>query len=137
MKNIFEMSVLDFETKFGNINVDAAELKQLLYKVEKLQSILNSQEIIDTDFMEKYQDYLEYFRNKYIVLGDLRVKEKSSFDFMKTIEKNLKIFSGKDYEKLNELYKTQYEEYLNCKNKRIDLQRTLEDIKKEKYNWIV
>lgn len=146
MKSINEMSVLDFQTKFGEIKCNANELRFLLYLVEKMNKLICGQFWGDLtekeqEEQEKNLDYVEYFQNRYLYLPSLRYEEKFNFDIMKSMSKKLNSCKDEEEEKaIAELLESYKKSYLNSREERKNIAEELDKIKTEKYSgnfWFI
>ena len=89
IKSIYDMDLSDYAIKEGDVKVDAEELKRLFLLVGKYHSALCSMpdqsEEIQKDLIKELE-FIEYAQNKYIVLGDLRRKQKYWYDILKKMD---------------------------------------------------
>lgn len=138
LTKILNMSVNDFVIKDGDIKVDANEMRHLLIVVQGYHNILCSMlerlDVGDKSFLDTGLDYTEYFQNKYIVLGELRRKQKQWFDILKKFEDKSFTAQG-TAEEIDGLRRNVWGIYLEEKSKREALQREVDEIKNKKYNF--
>lgn len=142
MKNINNMSVLDFQTKDGLIKSDINEIRYLLYVIQQYNETLFgtmwgdlSKE--EQEKFQKYLDYIEYFQNKYLYIQHLRNGEKSDFNMMILLQKKLPTLDendSKNREALLNLIESYRSDYKRKKSEREKLQEELEKVKSEKYS---
>jgi len=101
--------------KNGDIKCDVGEVRFLLYIVEQLNQLINKYAVgEDNEKIKKFIEYYEYFKDKYLVLQEVRNQENFYFNQMKAWQKKLNESSDENMKKLilesaNE-YQTKYKD---------------------------
>lgn len=130
------MNINDYEVKEGDIKVVATELKTLLNTIQIYHDIVcNNLELLDENEKEslnKGLQFTEYFQNKYIVLGEARIKQKMWFDILKKFD-NKDFVKDAPAEQVEETRREVWGNYLEAKERREKIKREI-DIAKGKLN---
>ena len=128
MEKLCDIDIYALDVKIGDIKVDSTELKMLFECLEAYHSILcNALETLSDDERKELDKGLvltEYMQNKYIVLGNYRLKQKQMYDLLQKFrDANFtKDSSAEEVEKAN---RTVWGFYLEEKGKRESLEREL------------
>lgn len=136
IKSIYDMELSDYAVKEGDVKIDAEELKRLFLLVGEYHSMLRSMSDLNEETkksLEKDLEFIEYAQNKYIVLGDLRRKQKYWFDILKKMD-DKEFTKNVAVEEIDNLRREVYGYYLEAKTKRESLQKEIEQLKKNKNN---
>ena len=76
--------------KNGDIKCDVGEVRFLLYIVEQMNQLINKYAVgEDNEKIKKFIEYYEYFKDKYLVLQEVRNQENFYFNQMKAWQKKL------------------------------------------------
>lgn len=134
IKSIYDMDLSDYAIKEGDVKVDAEELKRLFLLVGKYHSALCSMpdqsEEIQKDLIKELE-FIEYAQNKYIVLGDLRRKQKYWYDILKKMD-DKEFTKDATAEEIDNLRREVYGYYLEAKTGRENLQKEIDQLKESK-----
>lgn len=135
IKSIKEMNIHDYMIKEGDIKVDAGELRHLFLLIEKYHIMIANTMLdeLSEDERIKFNDdlqFVEYVQNKYIVLGDLRRKQKLWYDTMKKLEKK-DFTKDATQEEIDNFKREIWEYYLEAKTERENLQKEIERLKEK------
>lgn len=132
MLSLEELEAGRFETKQGDIKVNADDLIMILNQLSFCQNLLGNQL---NDLTEREKEKLldgvktyEYVKNKYIVLGDLRREQAWHYEILKKLE-NPSFTKKATKDEVEELRNNVFQKYLEFKKKREELQKELENIK--------
>lgn len=131
MKKLYEMNVSDFDVKKGDIKIDSEELKKLFYVLETYHSMLcvmlNELDDEEKEKLENGMQFVEYMQNKYLVLQELRMKQKWWYDKLKQTED--KEFTKNATEKeIERVRRDIWGYYIEAKTERENLAKELEKI---------
>lgn len=134
-KQIVPLNVIDkveYRAEIKQPKVDIDELKLFIWHYQKLLTVIasNANDLDDTEANDYYAalDVLLYMRNKYEVLASLRQDEKDAYNKINSLKKFVSnsdcgLTEGK------EIISSQYDLYNDCKEKREELQKELEQLK--------
>jgi aspartyl-tRNA synthetase len=127
--------------KNGDIKCDVGEVRFLLYIVEQMNQLINKYAVgedkTEREKIKKFIEYYEYFKDKYLVLQEIRNQENFYFNQMKAWQKKLNESSDENMKKLILESANEYQtKYKKLKKKRECLCKELEKLKKEKYSDI-
>lgn len=129
LTSILNMDVNDYEIKDGDIKVNAYEIKELLNVIQSYHNMLcvNLEKLDEQEQEElnKGLQFTEYFQNKYIVLGEARLKQKHWYELLKKCD-NKELKKSASYEEIEELRRTIWGYYLEAKGERERIQRELD-----------
>ena len=79
--------------KNGDIKCDVGEVRFLLYIVEQMNQLINKYAVgedkTEREKIKKFIEYYEYFKDKYLVLQEVRNQENFYFNQMKAWQKKL------------------------------------------------
>jgi len=136
IRSIYDMDLSDFTIKEGDVKIDAEELKQLFLLIGEYHSMLCSMPDLNKETQEALNrdlEFVEYAQNKYIVLGDLRRKQKYWFDIMKKMD-DKEFTKNATLEEVDNLRREVYGYYLDAKTQRENLQKEINQIKETSPN---
>lgn len=142
MKNINEISALDYQVKVGEMKCNAHEIRYLLHIMEQMNEIICGQFYGDLNEEEQERhktnlDYLEYFQNKYLYLPALRKEEKEWFEMLKDAQvRSGKVTDDEDLKKAREIIDFCKLKYEKAKQERVNLTNELDAVKIEKYSGV-
>jgi hypothetical protein len=119
--------------KNGDIKCDVGEVRFLLYIVEQMNQLINKYAVgEDNEKIKKFIEYYEYFKDKYLVLQEVRNQENFYFNQMKAWQKKLNESSDENMKKLILESANEYQtKYKKLKKKRECLCKELEKLKKK------
>ena len=90
--------------KNGDIKCDVGEVRFLLYIVEQMNQLINKYAVgedkTEREKIKKFIEYYEYFKDKYLVLQEIRNQENFYFNQMKAWQKKLNESSDENMKKL-------------------------------------
>ena len=136
IKSIFDMNISDYIVKEGDVKINADELKQLFSLIEKYHSILcvNLDELNEEEkkTLDNGLQLVEYLQNKYLVLGDLRRKQKQWYDILKKLD-NKEFAKNVTPQELDSLRREVWGYYLEAKTERENLQKEIDHLKEENF----
>lgn len=122
MEDFYDKSIMHYTPKQGDIKVDSAELQALLAILEGFcDVVIRNSPAEEIEKIGQKIKYIEYFNNKYIVLSELREKQKFWFNILKKVQEGgRQNASDEVFEKLK---RDVLAEYLEQKTQRENLQR--------------
>lgn len=136
IKSIFDMNISDYIVKEGDVKINADELKQLFSLIEKYHSMLcvNLDELNEEEkkTLDNGLQLVEYLQNKYLVLGDLRRKQKQWYDILKKLD-NKEFAKNVTPQELDSLRREVWGYYLKAKTERENLQKEIDHLKEENF----
>ena len=123
------MNIYDYMIKDGDVKIDSAELRRLFLIIEKLQIMINDNIMDELNEYEKIKfnddlSFIEYTQNKYIVLGDLRRKQKMWYDTLKKMEKK-EFTKDATQEEIDAMKREIWGYYIEAKTDRENLQKEI------------
>lgn len=129
MENLCDMDLRYIDMKLGNIKIDSEELKMLFECLGVYHEILcNSLETLSDDekrYLEKGIAVTEYMQNKYLLLGQHRLKQRQMYDFLKKFD-NPEFTKNASPQEVEKNRRTVLEWYLEEKSAREKLQREVD-----------
>ena len=130
------MNISDYIVKEGDVKINADELKQLFSLIEKYHSMLcvNLDELNEEEkkTLDNGLQLVEYLQNKYLVLGDLRRKQKQWYDILKKLD-NKEFAKNVTPQELDSLRREVWGYYLEAKTERENLQKEIDHLKEENF----
>ena len=136
IKSIFDRNISDYIVKEGDVKINADELKQLFSLIEKYHSMLcvNLDELNEEEkkTLDNGLQLVEYLQNKYLVLGDLRRKQKQWYDILKKLD-NKEFAKNVTPQELDSLRREVWGYYLEAKTERENLQKEIDHLKEENF----
>lgn len=134
MLSISDLKDMNFEVKKGDIKVKASDLEKLLDYFDFMQSFLaNSLDELsekEKNVLIESINFYKYTKNKYIVLGDLRTKQKRFFDVLKKFDDE-NFTKNSNQEEIDSARRKVLTIYLQAKMDRENLQKEIEIMEKE------
>ena len=134
LKSILEMDVDDFRVKPGDIKVDSEELRTMLRYVQQYHDLLAGMaDQLTPENQELLQQglrFTEIFQNQYIVLSDLRQKQKFYYDILQKL-KDKDYTKGHSDDEIEELRREVWGMYIAAKTKRETLQKEVSQAKEQ------
>lgn len=138
MLSFDELDINKFTMKKGDIKVNSSDMEMILSQLSFCQDLLGNM-LNDLSEFEKRRllkgiNLYEYVTNKYIVLGDLRNKQASYYDILKRLENDKELIKNHTQEEIEAFRNSIYEQYIDVKNKREQLQEELKKVNYEEYS---
>lgn len=125
MEGINDIDIEDIKISSKEIKVDVDELKNLF---QVIQTLINENEIKNTENWEDIALYIDYFEKKYFVLSGLRTQEQKWYRLNKQMQDEKNIILPKD--EANQVIREIWGNYIQAKANREQLQRDLKEYKK-------
>lgn len=125
MEGINDIDIEDIKISSKEIKVDVDELKNLF---QVIQTLINENEIKNTENWKDIALYIDYFEKKYFVLSGLRTQEQKWYRLNKQMQDEKNIILPKD--EANQVIREIWGNYIQAKANREQLQRDLKEYKK-------
>ena len=130
MIDLSKMNVNDFILKEGEIKVDSSELKRILSIIQSYHTIIfEEMKLPLSEVVVKDLEFIELFQNKYIVLGELRQKQKMWFDILKKLD-NKEFTKATPEEEIEKTKRIIWGNYIEAKTMRETIQNEINELSK-------